>query len=83
MTPEERFERLCLFLEAQFGSNINPIEKPRTVFKPTKNGDEASKGGVKNEEEDDEMAEESMQVAEAVALGRLASIGVPVPGVEI
>ncbi|KAG5300401.1 endoribonuclease ysh1, cleavage and polyadenylation specifity factor [Histoplasma ohiense] len=29
LTPEERLARLCMLLEAQFGPNIAPIEKPR------------------------------------------------------
>ncbi|KAI4191811.1 MAG: hypothetical protein LQ346_004593 [Caloplaca aetnensis] len=33
-TPEERFSRLCLFLEAQFGSNITPLTRPKLPSKP-------------------------------------------------
>ncbi|PGH21455.1 endoribonuclease ysh1 [Polytolypa hystricis UAMH7299] len=29
VTPEERFARLCMLLEAQFGSNLAPIERPK------------------------------------------------------
>ncbi|EEH50497.1 endoribonuclease ysh1 [Paracoccidioides brasiliensis Pb18] len=29
LTPEERLARLCMLLEAQFGPNISPIEKPK------------------------------------------------------
>ncbi|OAX80362.1 endoribonuclease ysh1 [Emergomyces africanus] len=29
LTPEERLARLCMLLEAQFGPNIAPIEKPK------------------------------------------------------
>ncbi|OJD22573.1 endoribonuclease ysh1, partial [Blastomyces percursus] len=38
LTPEERLARLCMLLEAQFGPDIAPIEKPRiklTSFAPT------------------------------------------------
>ena len=30
ITPEERLERLCMFLEAQFGAdNVSPIPEPK------------------------------------------------------
>ncbi|EGE85740.1 endoribonuclease ysh1 [Blastomyces dermatitidis ATCC 18188] len=38
LTAEERLARLCMLLEAQFGPNIAPIEKPKikhTSFAPT------------------------------------------------
>ncbi|MCJ1308549.1 endoribonuclease ysh1 [Agyrium rufum] len=43
VTPEERFSRLCMFLEAQFGSAISPIAHPPhppeiIIMKPKQNG---------------------------------------------
>ena len=80
ITPEERFSRLCMFLEAQFGPLITPITKPKILPKPPKptlDGD-----GIKNEPEG-EAEEFGMEDVEAEEMERLHSIGIPVPGVEI
>ena len=84
-SPEERFERLCMFLEAQFGSQITPIANPKlNLLKPEgKKGGEES-GGVKMEvEEGEEMTDEERAELEARELQRLHELGVPVPGVEV
>ncbi|KAI5285797.1 endoribonuclease ysh1 [Ascosphaera aggregata] len=44
LSPEERFARLCMILEAQFGSDIAPIERPKidkliTHYRPSKRAD--------------------------------------------
>jgi len=74
-----------MFLEAQFGPLVAPIEHPRPppqrAPKPTTNTD-----GIKNEpddEEDDYEPEEDPADVEAAEMERLHSIGIPVPGVEI
>lgn len=77
LSPEDRFSRLCMFLEEQFGEGIKPIEKPRlqsTSIKAPGQADEA-----KSEDEDDADVEE----LEAEERARLAALGIPVPGLEI
>ena len=84
LSPEERFQRLCMFLEEQFGDSVTPIETPKLVPRisaapPKKEEDE---NGVKDEEaseEDDDDTEEQ----EAAERARLAGLGIPVPGLEI
>ncbi|KAI9730273.1 MAG: endoribonuclease ysh1 [Cirrosporium novae-zelandiae] len=75
VTPEERFSRLCMFLEAQFGSSIIPIERPKLKPKEVTNGD-----GIKMEEIEDG---DNLEDLEAEEMERLHSLGIPVPGVEI
>ena len=74
LTPEERFERLCMFLEEQFGAGITPVEHPRLKMQQAKGAEE-----VKSEDEDEEGVEE----LEARERARLAGLGIPVPGLEI
>ncbi|KAK4694301.1 cleavage and polyadenylation specificity factor subunit 3, partial [Lecanoromycetidae sp. Uapishka_2] len=84
VTPEERFSRLCMFLEAQFGPLVTPIEHPKLPQKPTK--PVPSTDGIKmepNEDEEDYEPEEEPADVEAAEMERLHSIGIPVPGVEI
>ncbi|KAL6720609.1 endoribonuclease ysh1 [Lecanora helva] len=80
ITPEERFSRLCMFLEAQFGPLITPIDHPRLPVK-SKLMDDAD--GIKNEPNDDYEPDIDVADLEAEELERLHSIGIPVPGVEI
>ncbi|KAB8074251.1 beta-lactamase-like protein [Aspergillus leporis] len=91
---EERFARLLMMLEAQFGSDIAPIERPRLPPNQFTNGaaknEVSTPMSVKNEsdtaeqmpdeedEDDDTMAE-----LEAAELARLNALGIPVPGIEI
>ncbi|KAL8886787.1 MAG: hypothetical protein Q9215_005557 [Flavoplaca cf. flavocitrina] len=80
VSSDERFSRLCMFLEAQFGSDIKPITRPKLqpkVPKPSMDAD-----GIKNEPEEDEV-EDDIEDIEAEEMERLHSIGIPVPGVEI
>ncbi|EXJ87282.1 endoribonuclease ysh1 [Capronia epimyces CBS 606.96] len=84
LTPQERFLRLCMFLEEQFGDAITPIEKPRLQFQAdikvmTENG-ERKKEEDRSEDEDDD---DDMESAEAAECARLAALGIPVPGLEI
>lgn len=84
VTPEERFERLCMFLEAQFGPQITPITHPKLPTKIPKVP--ADHDGIKFEPEAEAGVDEADDVLadlEAEELERLHSIGIPVPGVEI
>ena len=81
VSPEERFSRLCMFLEAQFGSQITPIEHPKTLQAPVKA--DADADGIKADPTEDEEDEHTIADLEAEELERLHSIGIPVPGVEI
>ena len=77
LTPEERFSRLCMFLEEQFGENINPIEIPRVHHLAVDNKEEI--------DSDEDEADVEARNAELIASerARLASLGIPVPGLEI
>ena len=81
VTPEERFLRLCMFLEAQFGPQISPIQRPKIVQKsPVAKGED----GMKQELNDgSEIDDTDMADLEAEEIERLHSVGIPVPGVEI
>lgn len=72
LTPEERFNRLCMFLEAQFGDNVTPIDDAR-IRAPSLRVE-------KSEDEDGTYDEEAFAAAERA---RLAALGIPVPGLEI
>ncbi|KAE8355960.1 beta-lactamase-like protein [Aspergillus coremiiformis] len=93
--PEERFARLLMMLEAQFGSDISPIERPRLPSPPLANGavknDASTPMSVKNESDAAEQTpneevnedDESLAELEAAELARLHALGIPVPGIEI
>jgi cleavage and polyadenylation specificity factor subunit 3 len=85
--PAERLERLLMFLEAQFGSEVSPIARPKIPSKPKAvSMSSGESNGVKIEaDEDDDMADsdEDLEKAEAEELLRLHRLGIPVPGVEI
>jgi cleavage and polyadenylation specificity factor subunit 3 len=89
VSPEERFSRLCMFLEEQFGQGIAPIETPKVNASVAKS--EKTADGVKQEvgdadSEDDgeeEEEEEDAEEREAAERARLATLGIPVPGLEI
>ncbi|KAL8946567.1 MAG: hypothetical protein Q9222_007052 [Ikaeria aurantiellina] len=80
VSPEERFSRLCMFLEAQFGPNIKPITRPKLIPKPPQPASDAN--GIKAEPDDDDL-EDGIEDLEAEEIERLQSMGIPVPGVEI
>ncbi|KAL8872512.1 MAG: hypothetical protein Q9174_001869 [Haloplaca sp. 1 TL-2023] len=80
ITPEERYSRLCLFLEAQFGDNIQPLTRPKLAPKAPKPTEDAN--GFKLEP-DDEEEEVDIEDLEAEEMERLHSVGIPVPGVQI
>ena len=78
-----------MMLEAQFGSNIAPIERPRLPSELPTNG--ALKNGSStppikpdpDEEDKLEDTEERIADLEAAELARLHALGIPFPGVEI
>lgn len=76
--------RLLMMLEAQFGSDIAPIERPRLpadvkeIAKQIKKESEGEK-----EEQEEELDEERMADLETAELARLQALGIPVPGIEI
>jgi cleavage and polyadenylation specificity factor subunit 3 len=70
LSPEERFNRLCMFLEEQFGENVTPLEQPRSRRSPVEIGKQEGKD---EDEETQDLAERA----------RLAALGIPVPGLEI
>ncbi len=89
LTPEERFSRLCMFLEAQFGPSISPITRPKLSLrpkslaaKPTLDTEDIKSEPPENPEEDEDE-EQDLADLEAEETERLRSIGIPVPGVEI
>ncbi|KAF3398258.1 Endoribonuclease ysh1 [Penicillium rolfsii] len=71
--PEDRLTRLLMMLEAQFGSDIGPIERPR-VPEDLVNGADGMTDDVK---------EERLADIESAELDRLHALGIPVPGLEI
>lgn len=76
LSPEERLNRLFMFLEAQFGEQgVNPILKPMLPGTGS-----AANGDTSSPMKMDEVAKEK---AEAAELARLHGLGIPVPGVEI
>ncbi|KAL4781412.1 beta-lactamase-like protein [Aspergillus varians] len=88
---EERFARLLMMLEAQFGSDIAPIDRPRL---PSSNDvTNNTVAPVKSEPEqtptpsetNDAHTPDAATVAklEAAELARLQALGIPVPGLEI
>lgn len=82
VTPEERLERLFMFLEAQFGAdNFEVIAEPKLpelpgAVKKDENGDD-----VKMEENGEDEAE--LEARKKAELERLHRIGIPVPGIAI
>jgi len=94
LTPQERFERLCWFLEAQFGAeNFTPISEPK--LPPLPPGAAAGVKKAAGEDADtpsdapmdvsDDEGDESKALAarRAAELDRLHRLGIPVPGLLI
>ncbi|KAJ0425875.1 cleavage and polyadenylation specifity factor, 73 kDa subunit [Aspergillus carlsbadensis] len=84
---EERFARLLMMLEAQFGSDIAPIERPR--LPPADESQTTTNGTVKSDSEaassETKALRDEATIAklEAAELARLQANGIPVPGIEI
>jgi len=95
--PEERLSRLLMILEAQFGSNIAPIERPRLQnesFDPAVKNGIPTPGHHKHGSNVADLTPESnvngngedkekLAEMEAAEIDRLRSLGIPVPGIEI
>lgn len=77
LVAEDRLARLLMMLEAQFGSNIAPIERPRV---PTDLAIGPTEG---SENTKTEVNEERIADIESAELDRLHALGIPVPGIEI
>ena len=84
ITPEERFHRLCMFLEAQFGPSMTPIARPKLSGLAIKTpGPSIDANGIKKESTGEMLDKDELSELEAAELERLHSVGIPVPGVEI
>lgn len=81
ISPEDRFSRLCLFLEEQFGDGVTPIEKPKITQPADSKAIESKK--EEQESEDEDESEDDTESAEIAERARLAALGIPVPGLEI
>lgn len=78
LDPQTKFDRLCMFLEAQFGPNVTPITAPKKQVKlPTPPADGEMQEDTDAQEEDDEVEWQKKEME------RLHSLGIPVPGLEI
>lgn len=79
--------RLCMILEAQFGSEIAPIERPKLKYhggrKERSPSTAEDAGKVDTPDIDEPEDEEELREMEELELARLQSLGIPVPGVEI
>ncbi|KAK7920771.1 cleavage and polyadenylation specifity factor [Apiospora marii] len=89
LSPQERLERLFLFLEAQFGADaVSPVALPK-LPPPTKDEKaikgEADAGSEASMElsDDGEEEEKLLQARQQAEIERLHKIGIPVPGVTI
>ncbi|KAJ5743234.1 Endoribonuclease ysh1 [Penicillium manginii] len=78
VSVDERLDRLLMMLEAQFGSEISPIEKPRV---PVELAVGKTDGTDTIKEED--INEERVADIESAELDRLHAMGIPIPGLEI
>ncbi|KAK3387596.1 endoribonuclease YSH1 [Podospora didyma] len=99
LSPEERLERLMMFLEAQFGSdNLSPIAEPKLPPLPpspptsvpkkltaAETGDDSDQGGASMDvsEDEDEKEEQELRERQQAELARLYRLGIPVPGIAI
>lgn len=99
LTPEERLQRLFLFLEAQFGADaVAPLATPKLPplardKKPKKSSGSGSGGGGDGDgadsdasmelSDDEEEEERLLELRQRTEIERLHKIGIPVPGITI
>jgi cleavage and polyadenylation specificity factor subunit 3 len=91
LTPQEKLDRLFLFLEAQFGADaVAPVATPKLPpltrdQKPKKvEGEDGADSDASMELSDDEDEEERLlELRQKTELERLHKLGIPVPGVVI
>lgn len=77
VSPDEKLNRLFMFLEAQFGEEaITPIATPKLHV----DNSAAANGEAGDDAMEDDVAKSK---AEAAELARLHELGIPVPGLEI
>ncbi|KAK2750027.1 endoribonuclease ysh1 [Onygenales sp. PD_40] len=92
----ERFARLCMLLEAQFGDTITPIARPKlpttsfaattttTTTNPTDTPTDTNTNPKTEQDKDpDSLTPEDLTELEHAELTRLHALGIPVPGLEI
>ncbi|KAH8677904.1 cleavage and polyadenylation specifity factor [Xylariales sp. PMI_506] len=91
LSPDERLERVLLFLEAQFGADaVSPVAMPKLppLTKESKLLLKAAGSDAESEvsmelSEDGEEDEELLELRQKAEIERLHKIGIPVPGVAI
>ncbi|KAI0395013.1 cleavage and polyadenylation specifity factor [Xylariaceae sp. FL0594] len=91
LSPQEKLDRLFLFLEAQFGADaVAPVATPKLPplvkdQKPKKaEGEDGADSDASMElSEDEEEEERLLQLRQRTELERLHKLGIPVPGVVI
>lgn len=89
LSPQERLERLFLFLEAQFGADgVAPIAEPKLPpltkdKKPAKSENDAASEASMELPDDSEQEEKRLAARRQAEIERLHKIGIPVPGVAI
>lgn len=86
LSPQERLERLFMFVEAQFGADaVAPIAKPKLppVIKDAKPVNDGASEASMELSEDGEEEEKLQQEREKAEIERLHKIGIPVPGISI
>ncbi|KAK9414622.1 putative Beta-lactamase-like protein [Seiridium unicorne] len=86
LSPQERLERLFLFLEAQFGADaVAPIAKPKLppVEKDAKPANDGGSEASMELSEDGDEEGKLVELREKAEIERLHKIGIPVPGVSI
>ncbi|KAI1388214.1 beta-lactamase-like protein [Hypoxylon trugodes] len=92
LNPQERLERLFLFLEAQFGADalspvatpkLPPLVKDKKPKKSEDDDDDAASDASMELSDDGEEEERLLQLRQQTELERLHKIGIPVPGVAI
>ncbi|KAL9623000.1 MAG: hypothetical protein Q9160_002718 [Pyrenula sp. 1 TL-2023] len=81
LASEERFSRICMFLEEQFGPNITPVEIPKLDHLKNAKGPSSQEG--KSQDDVFSAEKEDVEVLVAEERARLATLGIPVPGLEI
>ncbi|KAI0154427.1 cleavage and polyadenylation specifity factor [Xylariaceae sp. FL1272] len=91
LTPQERLERVFLFLEAQFGADaVAPVATPKLPPLPRDkkvkkaSGEDGADSDASMELSDDgEEEERLLELRQKTELERLHKVGIPVPGITI
>ncbi len=93
LTPQERLERLFMFLEAQFGAdNVAPVTEPKLpplateakkLLRAEEIKEEVQSDASMDVSEDEEEGEKMLKARAEKEIARLHKLGIPVPGVAI